>query len=66
MATSSNYIFFTQVGVSATVLGFCIAMLAKGESASVYLPVLTAITGYWLPSPSMKKELATVAADNAV
>jgi hypothetical protein len=28
------------------------AMLAKGSSPSVFLPVMTSIIAYWLPAPS--------------
>lgn len=57
----TKYIFFTQVGVTASIITFCIAMLVKGESASIYLPVLTGISGWWLPSPKHPKEASAVA-----
>jgi hypothetical protein len=43
--------FAVQVGISGTVMAFTIAMMAIGKSEGVYLPVLTGILGYWLPSP---------------
>ena len=47
--------FFTQTGISLSVMGFCMAMLATGEKTEIYLPVLTGIVGYWLPQPSAKR-----------
>jgi hypothetical protein len=48
--------FFTQTGISVTVLGFCMGMLISGEKTEIYLPVLTGIVGYWLPQPSAKND----------
>ena len=47
--------FGTQVTVSLGVLGFSMGMLASGlGETQVYLPLVTAIVGYWLPQPSLK------------
>lgn len=45
--------FDVQVGISATVLAFGCGMLAtkRGEPGT-YLPVITSIVAYWLPSPT--------------
>lgn len=46
--------FSVQILVSATVMFFSIAQLAKGEPTDIYLPVLTGVMGYWLPAPRSK------------
>lgn len=45
-------VFRMQVGVSLVGLAVCAGMLAAGRDPAIYLPVLTSIVGYWLPSPS--------------
>ena len=46
--------FIMQSLVSLATMSFCIAMLARGESATYYLPVITTVVGYWVPAPSMR------------
>lgn len=47
--------FVVQVLVSIIVLSFCLYEIVINNSnatiTSIYLPVITAILGYWLPSP---------------
>lgn len=38
--------FFSFIGVT-----FSIIMLSVGKDPSIYLPILTGIIGYWVPSP---------------
>ena len=52
--------FAVQVAVSGSVSAFAMGMLIAGGDAGVYLPVLTAILGYWLPAPDFSKHAATV------
>ena len=57
-----NFVFTMQTLFSFTALLFCCIMLGTGNDPSYYLPVLTSIIGYWLPSPrgSMANVLPTV------
>lgn len=48
----STHVFWVQTGISVSVIGFCIGMLASGQDTGTYLPVLTGIVGYWLPAPT--------------
>lgn len=42
-----------QAGVSLTAIALSAAMLATKENAEgTYLPVISAIVGFWLPSPN--------------
>lgn len=43
--------FYMQALMSGTVTAFCIIMMAVNGKEGIYLPVLTGILGYWLPSP---------------
>ena len=52
--TSLWYRFWVQVGLTSTVSAFCITMMAVNGKEGVYLPVLTGIMGYWLPSPDSR------------
>lgn len=67
------YQFLTQVWFSSVVAIFCIAKLSipvsKGKvNESLYSSILTAIVGYWLPSPSGKKQsnLSQVSVDSEI
>ncbi|AGE55568.1 hypothetical protein ATCVMN08101_205L [Acanthocystis turfacea Chlorella virus MN0810.1] len=51
---SLKWRFFVQVGMTATVSSFCITMMAVNGKEGIYLPVLTGILGYWLPSPDFR------------
>jgi hypothetical protein len=46
--------FTVQIIVSASIMIFSMVQLAKGEPIEVYLPVMTGISGYWLPAPKNK------------
>jgi hypothetical protein len=48
-------LFCVQSTISITVMVFCIYQLIDRRDPGVYLPVLTGILGYWLPSPSSRK-----------
>lgn len=52
--------FAVQVAVSGTISAFAMGMLISGGDAGVYLPVLTAILGYWLPAPDFSKHSTNV------
>lgn len=47
-------VFRVQAGFSFTVLVFCMGMLAGGKNPTYYLPIVTSIIGYWLPSPTYR------------
>ena len=51
-------VFYAQLGVTVSVMSLCIVMLLRGESASIYLPVLSGCAGYWMPSPQQNGKVA--------
>lgn len=51
---SDNTVFQVQAVFSFTTMVFCIGMLASNKDPTYYLPVLTSIIGYWLPSPRQR------------
>lgn len=56
---SESIVFQVQAVFSFTTMMFCIGMLASNKDPTYYLPVLTSIIGYWLPSPRQRKGGAT-------
>jgi len=48
--------FGFQAIISGSVSAFAMGMLISGHDAGVYLPILTGIIGYWLPSPDFSKQ----------
>ena len=49
-----------QVGVSVAGIALSITMLAtRTGQEGMYLPVITGIIGFWLPSPKMKATTQT-------
>ncbi|AGE50095.1 hypothetical protein ATCVCanal1_191L [Acanthocystis turfacea Chlorella virus Canal-1] len=46
--------FYMQAGLTSVVSIFCITMMAVKGNEGIYLPVLTGILGYWLPSPDSR------------
>lgn len=51
-------VYISQLSFSLIVLGFCAIQLIRKddyESTSIYLPLITTILGYWLPSPKLNK-----------
>ncbi len=36
---------------SIFMMGFAASMIYMGQSASIYLPIMTSVTSYWFPSP---------------
>ena len=54
-----TYLFAAQVSISSTTLLFSMFMLHKGKDAGVYLPMISGIVGYWLPSPHQNKNTST-------
>ncbi len=52
-------IYLTQVGFGISVMTFCAAQLFIDDSCdrtSIYLPLLTSVLAYFLPSPSLSKK----------
>ena len=48
--------FEVQAVISISVMAFSMGMLATGRGEpSAYLPVLTSVMAYWLPSPTRKE-----------
>jgi hypothetical protein len=48
--------FFVQLGVGSLVILFCIGKISlanEGENLTVYFSLLSAIVGYFIPSPSL-------------
>lgn len=56
MPVSGDTIFRVQAGFSLMSMVFCMSMIAVGKNPTYYLPVLTSIIGYWLPSPQNQKD----------
>ena len=54
---ADNLVFVVQAAFSFCTFVFCTAMLATNHNESYYLPVLTSLIGYWLPSPVSKTRL---------
>jgi hypothetical protein len=50
--------FAVQIAISGSITAFSMGMLIRGGDPGVYLPVLTGILGYWLPSPDSSKQTA--------
>jgi hypothetical protein len=57
-------LFAMQVGISFCILIFSMIQLGKGEPIEVYLPVITGISGYWLPQPMSGDSLSDKALRN--
>jgi hypothetical protein len=60
----SFLLFIFQFLTSLTLISFCIAMLSTGQNVAVYLPILTATTGYWLPSPEIPSSITSPTTTN--
>lgn len=48
----NSSIFIVQSIISISAIGVLSYLLIDGRSESVYLPALTSIVAYWLPSPT--------------
>lgn len=47
--------FWVQVALTGMMSSFCITMIAINKNKEgIYLPVLTGLLGYWLPSPDSR------------
>lgn len=51
----SSVVLNTQIFLSTLIVTFSMFMLYKGGDPGIYLPVITAISGSWLPSPLQTK-----------
>lgn len=56
---TQNGLFLSQVFFSLVGVGFSMAMLVRGEDASIYLPIMTTIIGVWTPNPLSSKQPST-------
>ena len=45
-----------QILIAATVMGFCMFMLLRGESEAMYLSLMSACMTYWMTSPQQSKD----------
>lgn len=59
------YLFWLQGGFSIIIISFCFAMLVRGGSLCDYLPVITGILGYWLPSPKYSNSLGIASQESS-
>lgn len=50
MPSAGCLILPTQIMISFSIIGFSMYMLYIGKDPGVYLPVMTAVSGSWLPS----------------
>jgi hypothetical protein len=48
-------VFTTQIAFGLLSSGFFMYQISRGADSGVYLPLLTSILGYFMPSPSFKK-----------
>jgi hypothetical protein len=48
---SNNALFVAQMFFSLFLISFSASMIYMGQSASIYLPIMTSVTSYWFPSP---------------
>jgi hypothetical protein len=57
-----------QILIAATVMGFCMFMLLRGESEAMYLSLMSACMTYWMTSPQQSKDFgrATVIGSESV
>ena len=46
-------VIVTQIVLTFSIVTFCIVQLTRSQPTSVYVPFLTGIVGYWLPSPKL-------------
>jgi len=53
---NSNILLPTQIFISTSILAFAMYMLYIGKDPGIYLPIITAISGSWLPSPLQHKK----------
>ncbi len=51
----NNALFIMQSMVTVFGLAFSSSMLYMGQPVEVYLPILTSIVGWWMPSPMNNK-----------
>jgi hypothetical protein len=55
--------YLVQIGIGVMVMGFCMAKIwtigpkhsCEGEDPAVYIALFSAVIGYFLPSPSLRK-----------
>ena len=53
-----NHVAFAmQIALSLSVSIYCMVEAASGKKTEIFLPILTGIMGFWLPSPNSNKEL---------
>ena len=48
-------VFTTQIGFGLLSSCFFMYQISRGADSGVYLPLLTSILGYFMPSPSFRK-----------
>lgn len=53
---TNNTVLNTQIFMSTIIITFSMFMIYKGGDPGIYLPVITAISGSWLPSPLQTKQ----------
>ena len=59
----ANMKFYMQATFSVSTFVFCVSMVATGHDPSIYLPVLTSVVSYWLPSPEYTHPTRPVQSD---
>lgn len=52
---AQNILLTTQIFMSTSIVFFAMYMLYIGKDPGVYLPIITAISGSWLPSPMQNR-----------
>jgi hypothetical protein len=70
MSTDNRHVvgLLAQILIAATVMGFCMFMLLRGESEAMYLSLMSACMTYWMTSPQQSKDFgrATVVGPESV
>lgn len=59
------YVFLMQSIICSLVLLFCGTMLLLGSPTSIFLPIITGVMAYWLPSPAMRENLTNPTTQSA-
>ena len=62
MPVRGYFLFAMQTAISSVGMSFGIAMLARGGDPGYYLPIVSAIIGFWLPQPTLRTAIQASAA----
>ena len=68
MSTDNRHVvgLLAQILIAATVMGFCMFMLLRGESEAMYLSLMSACMTYWMTSPQQSKDFGRATRISAI